>query len=149
MRFGGNTDWNLVQHFNNELLVDFVDINVVLYKINITDSVKNSYDESTSKTWYSGVSIACLLSRQKNTVIKDMTLNIEQDAEFHFLRSMCVDRNVFPEIGDIIVYDNLFFEISALNDLQKWLGQVGRNVSIVATAHMTRTTTLNLLPPVV
>jgi hypothetical protein len=149
MRFTSQQDYNLMLHFNRELINTFIDVPVVLYKLNILESKSNIYGESTSKRWYQGVQVPCLVNTQFNTPVKDgQTVNIEQVSEFNFLRDELKSRDVYPEIGDIIDYNNLYFEISQLNEIQLVAGQVTYNHAIVASAHLTRTSGLQLEPPV-
>lgn len=149
MRFTSQQDYNLYLHFNKELVNTFIDIPVVLYKLNITQSKKNVYGESTSKKWYVGVQVPCLVDRQLNTAVKDgQTINIEQSAEFNFLRQELNDRNIYPEIGDIIDYNSMYFEIDQTNEIQLIAGQVIYNHAIIASAHLTRASGLQLEMPV-
>ncbi len=136
-------------HFNKELINTFIDVPIVLYKLNIIDSKKNVYGESAQKRWYQGVQIPVLVDRQLNTAVKDMSIiNIEQTIEFNFLRQECIDRKVFPEIGDIIDFNHTYFELDQLNSIQLIAGQVIYNHAIVATGHLTRSTGLQLEPPI-
>lgn len=149
MRFTSQQDYNLFLHFNKELINTFIDVPVVLYKINIVKSKANVYGESTTKRWYQGVQVPCLVSRQLNTSVKDgQTINIEQVAEFNFLREELKSRNIYPEIGDIIDYNSLYFEINQTNEIQLVAGQVIYNHAIIASAHLTRASNLQLEPPV-
>jgi len=149
MRFTSQQDYNLFLHFNKELVNTFIDVPVVLYKLNIVESKKNVYGESSSKKWYRGVQVPCLVDRQLNTAVKDsQTINIEQVAEFNFLREECKLRNIYPEIGDIIDYNNLYFEINAINEIQLVAGQTLYNHSIVVSTHLTRQTGLQLEAPI-
>ena len=149
MRFTSQQDYNLMLHFNKELINTFIDVPVVLYKLNILESKKNIYGEATQKRWYVGVQIPALVSRQLNTAVKDMSIiNIEQTTEFNFLRKECQDRKVFPEIGDIVDFNNNYFEIEQLNSIQLIAGQVIYNHAIIATAHLTRMTNLQLEQPI-
>jgi len=107
------------------------------------------YGESTSKRWYQGVQVPCLVNTQFNTPVKDgQTVTIEQVSEFNFLREELKSRDIYPEIGDIIHYNALYFEIDQLNEIQLVAGQVIYNHAIVASTHLTRTTGLQLEPPV-
>lgn len=149
MRFTSQQDYQLMLHFNKELINTFMDVPVVLYKLNIIESKKNVYGESTQKRWYRGVQVPALVSRQLNTAVKDMSIiNIEQTIEFNFLRQECIDRNVFPEIGDIVDFNHMYFEVDQLNSIQLIAGQVMYNHAIVVTGHLTRPTGLQLEPPV-
>ena len=149
MRFTSQQDYNLYLHFNRELINTFIDVPVVLYKLNILESKKNIYGEATTKRWYTGIQIPSLVSRQLNTAVKDsQTINIEQVAEFNFLREECRLRNIYPEIGDIIDYNSLYFEIEQINEIQLIAGQVIYNHAIIASTHLTRASNLQLEPPV-
>lgn len=149
MRFTSQQDYNLFLHFNKELINTFIDVPVVLYKLNVVESKANIYGESTTKRWYQGVQVPCLINTQFNTPVKDgQTVNIEQISEFNFLREELKSRNIYPEIGDIIHYNALYFEINQLNEIQLVAGQVIYNHAIVASAHMTRNNGLQLEPPV-
>ena len=150
MRFTSAQDYQLMLHFNQELLNAVVDTPVVLYKLNIVESKKNIYGESTSKRWYKGVQIPCLVNRQLSSPVKDgMTVNTEQSAEFHFLRKECEIRNVYPELGDIVDFAGTYFEIDQLNNIQLIAGQINYNHSITASAHLTRVVGLQLEAPLV
>lgn len=149
MRFTSQQDYNLMLHFNRELINTFIDVPVVLYKLNIIDSKANIYGESTSKRWYQGVQVTCLVNTQFNTPVKDsQTINIEQVSEFNFLREELRLRDVYPEIGDIIHYNNLYFEINQTNEIQLVAGQVMYNHAIIVSTHLTRASGLQLEPPV-
>lgn len=149
MRFTSQQDYNLFLHFNKELINTFIDVPVVLYKLNIIDSKSNVYGESTSKRWYQGVQVPCLVDWQSTTAVKDtQTVNIEQSAEFNFLRDELQSRNVYPETGDIINFNELYYEIENTNEIQLVAGQVIYNHAVIASAHLTRVTGLQLEPPI-
>lgn len=149
MRFTSGQDYSLMLHFNKELINTFIDVPVVLYKLNIVNTKKNVYGEGTSKKWYVGVQVPCLVSRQLNTAVKDgQTINIEQTAQFNFLRNELKERNIYPEIGDIIDYNSLYFEVDQTNEIQLVAGQTSYNHAIIASAHMTRASGLQLEKPV-
>jgi hypothetical protein len=150
MRFTSNQDYQLFLHFNQELINEFIDVPVVLYKLNVVDSKKNIYGESSSKKWYQGVQLPVLVDRDFSTTVKDaQSINVEQTAQFHFLRQECIDKNVYPERGDIISYNNLYFEIDNINENQLIGAQPIHNFTISAASHLTRVTNLQLDPPIV
>jgi hypothetical protein len=149
MRFTSAQDFQLMQHFNRELINTFIDTPVVLYKLNIVESKKNVYGESSTKRWYRGVQIPSLIQRDLASTFKDLqTVNIEQTAKFHFLRSECELRNVSPEQGDIILYNNLYFEADNINEIQLIAGQAIYPHALIVSAHLTRSTTLQLEQPI-
>ena len=148
MRFVSQQDYNLFLHFNRELINTIVDVEVVIYKLNIQSSKKNIYGESTTKRWYGGVQIPALVDRASATSVKDaQTLNVEQSVEFHLLRDECKKRDIFPEPGDVISFDGNYFEINTTNDIQIIAGQPIYNHSITCLCHLTRNTNLNFETP--
>jgi len=148
MRFTSQQDYNLFLHFNRELINTFIDVQFVIYKLNITESRKNVYGESTTKRWYRGVQIPGLVNRDMTSAVKDIqTVNIEQSVEFHLLRDECIRRDVLPEIGDIIEFNGSYYEINNTNDVQLVAGQNIYNHSITCTCHLTRNTNLQLEAP--
>ena len=149
MRFTSAQDVSLMQHFNRELINVFIDVQFVIYKLSIAESRKNVYGESSKKRWYTGVQLPGLVDRKLTSAVKDAQLvNVEQSVEFHLLRSECVSRNIYPEIGDIIEFAGSFYEINNTNDIQFVGGQSIYNHSITCTCHLTRETNLQLEAPV-
>lgn len=118
--------------------------------MSITDSKSNIYGESTSKRWTRGVQIPGLIDRKTTSVAKDLqTVNVEQSADFHLLRTECRLRNILPEPGDIIEFDSEYYEINNTNDVQLIAGQSIYNHSITCHAHLTRMTGLQLESPII
>lgn len=125
-----------------------MDIPVVLGKLNVQESKKNVYGEATSKTWYRGVQIPAIVKRDLASAYKDLqTVNVEQTAEFYFLRSECESRGIAPEQGDVIWYNNLYFEIDNVNEVQLVAGQPIYSHSVVVSAHLTRPVSLQIEAP--
>lgn len=151
MRFTTIQDWNTVNLINQELVNILVDTPVVLYKVQQVLTKKNIYDEAPNKVWYQGVQIPCLYLRLPRDVTEDMqTVNVEQPCEFRFLRYELQLRNIYPEIGDYVLFSGLtneYYEIDKINENQLWAGQDTEVHSIVCGAHLTTKTTLQLDPP--
>jgi hypothetical protein len=136
-------------HFNRELINTFIDVPIVIYKLNILETKKNVYGESTQKRWFKGVQIPALIDRQLITAVKDMSIiNIEETINFNLLRYECELRDLYPEPGDIVEFNDNYFEIDTINQIQLIAGQVNYNHAIVVTAHLTRSTALQLERPV-
>ena len=148
MRFTSQQDYNLFLHFNRELINTFIDVQVVIYKLNVQESKKNIYGESTVKRWARGTQIPALINRDMTSTSKDIqTVNVEQSVEFHFLREECKSRGIYPEPGDVISFDGSYYEINNTNDVQLVAGQSIYNHSITCAAHLTRNTNLQLEEP--
>lgn len=148
-RFVSQKDFNFFQHINNELVINVVDVDVILYKIALETTAINLYGEATEKARYTGVELKSLIKYNKNTSTTDagFGVDIEQKVEFRFSRSLLQEVNVFPEIGDIIYYDDSYYEIDNINDTQFVAGQPYNSLSILCNAHLTRISGLNIEEP--
>jgi hypothetical protein len=148
MRFTSARDYETMVRINQELINEVIDIKVVIYNVNQTLSKTNSYGEAPKKTYFQGVEIPCLFKREHQSNNAEMqTVSTEQQAEFQFLRQECVDREIYPEAGDIIDFGNNYYEIDVANENQLIAGQTTYNHSIVCTAHLTRNTAIQLEKP--
>ncbi len=139
-RFVSQKDFNFFQHINRELLVDVVDVDVILYKIAIETTAINIYGESTEKSRYTGVELKALVKYPKvQTDTKDgFGVDITQNVEFRFARKLLQEVLTYPEPGDILEYNGLFYEIDMTQDSQLIAGQPEYSTSLLCLAHLTR-----------
>lgn len=145
-RFVSQKDFNLFQHFNREIVTDVVDVDVILYKVALETTAVNLYGEVTEKTRYTGVELKSLIKYKKNVSTSEagFGVDITQNVEFRFVRKLLEEVEVYPEIGDIIQYDDSYYEIDNINDTQYVAGQPYNSVSILCDAHLTRISGLNI-----
>lgn len=145
-RFVSQKDFNLFQHFNREIVTDVVDVDVILYKIALETTAVNLYGEATEKTRYTGVELKSLVKYKKNVSTSEAGFGVDiiQDVEFRFVRKLLEEVQVYPEIGDIIQYDDSYYEIDNINDTQYVAGQPYNSMSILCNAHLTRISGLNI-----
>ena len=145
-RFVSDSDFNLMQHFNRELLNTVVDVDIILYKIILDNTSINIYGESTNKTRYTGIELKSLVKFKKS--VSDTTagfgVDVDQGVEFRFVRKLLEEVQVYPEIGDIISYDDSYYEIDNVNDTQYVAGQPYNSISILCEAHLTRISGINI-----
>ena len=158
--FGSARDASLVRSINRELINDFIDMEVAFYKLSLEDTRSNMYDESDSKVYYQPMRINCLIEKgEKNYVGEDAGYDSTREGFFNFLRDDLKDKNIIIEEGDIIEYDNEFYEIDGVGSSQYWTGrnpatdigfvkgdrdEFGLSVAIKVTAHVTRRNRLNI-----
>lgn len=145
-RFVSQKDFNLFQHFNREIVTDVVDVDVILYKVALETTAVNLYGEATEKTRYTGVELKSLIKYKKNVSTSEAGFGVDiiQNVEFRFVRKLLEEVQVYPEIGDIIQYDDSYYEIDNINDTQYVAGQPYNSMSILCDAHLTRISGLNL-----
>jgi|SRR5690242_3436670 len=148
MRFLTAMDYQTMLKINTELVNEVVDLTVNVYKLNQNATKTNSYGEAPKKTWFQGVTIPCLYKRDDTRATEDVSsINVEQSSEFYFLRQECELRGIYPEVGDIIEFDNNYYEINNTNETQLIAGRVEYKHSIICSTQLTRNSGLQLEQP--
>lgn len=143
-------DYETIIKINREMINTLLDTPVILYKINIDLTETNSYGEAKSKVWYTPVQVPCLIERQEPISTNNLqTVDIDQECSFMFLREELKIRQIYPEKGDIVYFDSQYYEIDTIAETNLWAGRVEHKYSIICSAHLTRTTTLQLDKPVI
>lgn len=130
-------DMALFNRINQELLHRIVSTPVVVYKVS-TESSENIYGESTEKTYTKGLQIGCLITHEEQAAdaSEGFGPEITQNIQVAFHRDMLNDRDFYPEIGDVIEWNESYFEIYQVVENQLVGGQIYKNFSIVAYCNM-------------
>jgi len=128
-----------------ELVDDVIQVEIILYKLNIYDSKVNLYGESIDKTYYRGVSIYALVDKDGvERTYEGFGPDSTQTITFKLDRERCEEKGIYPEVGDFIYFDTSYYEINNTNEVQFIGGQEYNNYSIVCTAFMSRISDLNV-----
>jgi hypothetical protein len=154
--FGSSRDISLFRHINRELLWDVITQQCAVYKLKIKETIVNIYGEASKERYYNEpVLLNSLIERgDKLNPTNDMGVNFSREMTFKFFRDDLVDAKMVPEVGDIILYEESYFEIDSVNDNQLFvgkdpaypyennplnpgLGEFGTNLSIICKAHYT------------
>ena len=159
--FGSGRDASLIRHMNKELVVNFIDTEIEFYKLILDQTRENLYGESDTKSYYQAVKIPCIVQKDEKTMIADdYGLDSTRTGIFAFNRDFLTDRTIIIEEGDILLWDNEYYEIDKTGGSQYWRGtnpstdlgfttgdrgEFGFAVSIVVEAHVTRRNRLNLV----
>tara|TARA_R100000030_G_C3209438_1_gene112946 strand:- start:87 stop:572 length:486 start_codon:yes stop_codon:yes gene_type:complete len=152
-RFYGNKDLATFEKFNKELLGEpniddcgIIDQFVILYRISVYDTETNMYGEaSEGKVYKQGVKLPCIVDAEDfDFDISDFGADNRQNVSFAFQRAYLVDVNLKPDIGDILKWNDGYFEVNTYNENQLIGGQPDNSHSIVVQAHLTRMPTTNL-----
>lgn len=146
-RFVTQRDFDFFQHINREIVVDIIDVEVILYKI-INDVVNvNIYGEAMEKVNYRGISLNALIKYPKKIAETEdgFGYDVEQkDVEFRFVRKVLQDVDVYPEVGDVIKYNENYYSINNVNEAQLIAGRPEYNQTVLCECHLTRRSNLNL-----
>ena len=145
-RFVTERDFLFFQHINREIVVDVIDVEVVLYKIIQDIANVNIYGESISKARYRGISLNALIKYPK---MQPGSEGFGYDAtqpgvEFRFVRKLLQEVDVYPEVGDIIFYNQNYYEIDNTNEIQLIAARPDYNHNIICETHLTRKSSLNI-----
>lgn len=156
--FGSARDISLFRSINKELINNIIQTEVDLYEINLNNTRSNLYGESSkNKSYFEPIRVASLINREPNTDISnEMGVDITQLVTFGFLRDGILDTiNLVPKIGDVIHWDERYWEIDGIeinqyilgrNDLtNKTIGSgFGANWSYLCKTHLTRIDKLHI-----
>ena len=173
--FGTQRDVSLFRHLNRELLWDIITQQCVYYQLKTAETKVNIYGEASGARYYEApVLLNTLIERGDNlSPIDDFGVNYDRPMTFRFLRDDLRGKNpvnsgggpdvgnyentpygtnIYPDVGDIIMWENSYWEINNTNDNQLFVGKdpaypydtnplnpglenYGTNLSIICSAH--------------
>jgi hypothetical protein len=144
-KFAVGRDIELFKSFAREVVDDVVENIAVLFKVNLNETKVNLYGESTNKTWYPGVELNVLINKSLQSAgYEGFGSDVSQNVEFRFDRWMLEEKNTYPEIGDVIFFDESYYEIGNTTEVQFVSGLPSNNFSVVCETFMVRKSSLNI-----
>lgn len=151
MLFGSNRDFDLLVNINRELLKDVVEQEVLLYKLSLEDTLSNLYGEALTKNWLEPLKLNCLITRGDQVITSDdFGPDLSREASFAFIRKDLEDVQVVPEVGDIVMWHEDYYEVDTVRENQLFVGRdktynlsqygsrFGSSLSIIVDCHQTR-----------
>ena len=157
--FGKSRDISLFHSINNELLKDIIQTEIAYYKFALEQTTANVYGEAPGKNYYEPMKIACLINREDQSWSSDdFGSDINQGVSFSFLKNELLNINLIPEVGDLILFRNNFYEADSKIENQLIMGRdkdyaistetidFGESFSILINTHISRVEKLNLIP---
>ena len=157
--FGGSRDICLFKSLNSELLKDIIQTEIAYYKFALEQTSVNVYGEAPGKNYYEPLKIACLIDRSdQDWSSDDFGSDINQTVNFKFLKQELRDINLIPEVGDLLLFRNNFYEVDSRIENQLILGRdpdyamseettdFGDSFSVIINTHISRVEKLNLIP---
>ena len=110
--FGGSRDISLFQNVSGELLKDIIQTEVAYYKFALEQTTINVYGEAPGKNYFEPLKIACLIDRQDQAWSSDnFGSDVNQIINFTFLKDEFININLIPEVGDLLLFRNNFYEV--------------------------------------
>ena len=152
-RFYGNKDLATFEKFNRELLGEpniddcgIIDQFVILYRVSVYETETNMYGEaSEGKVYKQGIKLPCIVDASDfDFNYDDFGPDNRQSVSFAFQRAYLVEVDLKPEIGDIMQWNDGYFEVDKFNENQLIGGNFDNSHSIVVSANLVRRPTVNL-----
>lgn len=157
--FGGSRDISLFKTMNKELINDIIQTEVAYYKFALNETVSNIYGESNKKSYYEPLRLSCLIEKNdQEWSSDDFGPDIKQIYQYKFLKDNLANINLIPEVGDLILFNNDFWEVDTFVENQYFTGKrpeyaistdtqdFGVSLSIILSTHLSRVEKLNLIP---
>ena len=152
--FGSSRDISIFRHVNRELLGNIITQQCALYKFSLEQTTVNMYGEASEGKFLEGPYLFNSLIEVNATTspVSELGVDFDWGITAAFLRDDLVIVNIHPEVGDIILYQESYFEIDNTNETQYFVGKnpdfpyesnptnsglsnFGYNVSVICTAH--------------
>ena len=152
-RYYGAKDLATIEKFNRELLGEpnisddgIIDQFVILYRVSVYETETNMYGEaSEGKVYKQGVKLPCIVDASDFEFnYDDFGPDNRQTVSFAFQRAYLVEVDLKPEIGDIMQWNDGYFEVDKFNENQLIGGNFDNSHSIVVSANLVRRPTVNL-----
>ena len=149
-RYFSQRDMNMLGSVNAELLGDIIECVVQLFKIAASATTMNIYGESRSdigKTFYPGINMTALIQREDITGDDNQGFGPDrnQSVVYKFRERDCIVTGFFPEIGDIINYNERFYEVDNVIQEQFLGGHPDKSWSFICNTHYNRLSKLNVV----
>ena len=139
--YGQMRDISMFRFINRELMQRIISQQCVFYKYNVTTTKVNMYGEAAEGRYFADpVILSCLIERSDQEFPEsDMGVDFSWSITFKFLRDDLLNKmdwnfnydfefsniygaNLVPEVGDIIMYQNGYWEVDNTNANQFFRG---------------------------
>lgn len=124
--YGGKRDISLFRGLNRELLGNIISQQCVYYKLKLNETKVNMYGEAAgARYYYDPVILNTLIERSDQEYpTEELTgVDFQWGITYKFLRDDLVDTQVVPEVGDIIMYYEGYYEVHSTNANQYFVGK--------------------------
>ena len=139
---------NLIDAFNEELIDQVVGQSIDIYKVSLADTDSNIYGEAVeggAKIFEKGFQVNCLINFNEPEVVEDdFGPDVKGTINLNFHRNSLSGSGFYPEVGDIVDWNEQYWEIDGVTEPQLIAGHQDFNHTISATAHIARLSAVNL-----
>ena len=135
--FGQSRDISMFRYVNRELMGNIISQQAAFYKLKLSQTNFNMYGEAAEEKYYDGpillYTLIDLPDQEWST--DDLGVNFNWKPTFRFLRDDLLNKlkdfnedtiygaNLVPQVGDIILYETAYYEVTATNAAQYFVGK--------------------------
>ena len=162
--FGSSRDISMFRKVNRELLGDIITQQLAVYKYVLDKTKVNMYGEASGGKFFDGPILlnALINIENKTDGTSEFGVDFGWSIKVAFLKDDLIDANLVVEIGDVLLYQESYFEVDVATDTQYFVGkdpqypyntnplnpgldQFGYNVSLVCEAHYVPADRVNII----
>jgi len=146
--FISQKEFDLFNHFTEELVDDIVGQAVDIYKVDLDNTDSNLYGESDKKYYKTGFRVNCLIQYNRpETISNDAGTDVNGNIQLRFQRENLASGslNFYPEVGDLCDWNSYYWEINSIVEPQLVAGNPNFKHAIVAEANRARISSLQIV----
>lgn len=149
------------RHHNRQLIRKIIAEEVLYYKFSLKETKYNIYGESKSKMYFNPILLTCFYEVQDQTSDDaEYGKSRAQLVDFKFLRQDLIDLQLVPEAGDIVCWQESYYEVDLIIENQRLMGKnpeyaleadlekYGESWSMICKSHLSNVNKLNLIKTV-
>jgi len=111
--FKRDRDLGLFHAINKEIVNSIIDTRVAIFKINLLDTDVNIYGEGINKVYYPGIHVHALVDHiNPEFETDDFGPDYAQTLQIRFHRNTLRSAGVYPEVGDVVEWNNNYYELA-------------------------------------
>jgi len=132
---------SMINSMNTELIDEIVGQSIDIYKVSVENTETNIYGEASNgrKYFESGFRVNCLISFEEPIAdLDEFGTDINSSVELYFLNSALSGSNFYPEIGDIVDWNDFYWEVNTVAEPQLVAGHTEYSHQTKAIAQRTR-----------
>lgn len=156
--YGGPRSRSFFRHHNRQLLDRIIAEEILYYKLSLVETRSNLYGESKNKMYFDPILTTCLYEVQdQQSDDAEYGKSRAQMVDFRFLRDSLINLQLLPEAGDIICWQESYYEVDLVVENQRVMGKTpeyslqadldkyGESWSMICKSHLTGVNKLNII----
>jgi hypothetical protein len=122
--FGTSRDVGTFKGISKELLENVISQQCGYYKVMLSETENNIYGEAKNKYYIGPVLLNCLIERGDFSFDQtDFGPDTKRPVTFRFLKDHLVTAQVHCEVGDVVMYNEVYYLVDNVNENQLILGK--------------------------